>query len=807
MAPGPASPASRLPIPRTQLIGREGEIATARRFLLDDAAPLLTLTGPGGVGKTRLVLAIAGDVTAQFVDGVDFVDLAPLADPDLVPASVAAVLGVAPNSDRTIIDSLVTHLHRGQRLLVLDNCEHLLAAVAQLAAVLLAGCPALQVLTTSRAPLHVRGEQLLAIEPLPLPDKQASSLASLQGNEAITLFTERARAVRSSFVLTETNAAAVATLCRRLDGLPLALELAAARLRIFPPDVLLAHMGDRLQILADGPRDLPARQQTIRDTIAWSYDVLDAETQRIFRQLAVFAGGFTWHAVEAIGLQPDNKDDVSSSNPSPRSARDLMAALTTLVDQALVRQLDGAGASRFTMLETIREYALEQLTAHGETERTRAAHARWVFDLVQLAGPDLAVGRASTGWYGTLDAERDNIRLALEWWLQQRQAQPLLVTVGILADYWWFRSTFIEGLSWCERALALERAELPDGPRLNALYGASIFAGIRGDYPRAVEAGQEMLAAARACQDAVGVARAYFVLCRAERLPGHDEAALRFARLAVEQARAAASRNWVAWSLTHVCDLADDVAEAEAAGDQALAIFHELGSEFGQANILRRLAALAARQGTAVEAARRYRQSLDQMGTLDEHWSIIEIIIGTAALAADRGWHETAGILLAAGKAWASTVGYDQTDHPASLASHTGERVRRGLGAVSFARATEHGAALSRDEAVALAQSTLETIVQGGAMPALVPPLAAAPETHAGLFSLTRREREILELLGQHLTDAQIAQRLFLSPRTASNHVSHILAKLGVANRREAVALTARYALGGNPARHPEKKE
>jgi non-specific serine/threonine protein kinase len=374
-------------------------------------------------------------------------------------------------------------------------------------------------------------------------------------------------------------------------------------------------------------------------------------------------------------------------------------------------------------------------------------------------------------------------------------AQPLLATVGILADYWWFRSAFNEGQSWCERALALERAVLPVGVRLNALYGASVFASLRGDYPRAVAAGREMLEGAHAGQHAVDVARAYFVLCRAERLAGHDEAALRFAHLAVEQAGAVASWNWVAWSLTHVCDLADDVAEAEAAGEQALAIFRDLGSEFGQGNILRRMAGAAARRGAEVEAARRYRQSLDLMVVLDERWSIIEIIIGTAALAGDRGWHEAAAIFLAAGTAWGTTVGYGQVDHPASLASRTREQLRRTLDAASFASAMERGAALSPDEAVALVQSVLETIEQGGAMPALVPPLVAAPDTVSGHFSLTRREREVLDLLGLHLTDAQIAQRLFLSPRTASNHVSRILAKLGAANRREAVGLAARHGL------------
>jgi DNA-binding CsgD family transcriptional regulator len=293
----------------------------------------------------------------------------------------------------------------------------------------------------------------------------------------------------------------------------------------------------------------------------------------------------------------------------------------------------------------------------------------------------------------------------------------------------------------------------------------------------------------------VGVARAYIVLCRAERLQRHREAARSFARLAIERAYEAESPNWVAWTLVHVCAITDNVDEAETAGQQALSIFRDLGSEFGQANVLRVLAEAAARRGADVEAARRYRESLDLMRLLDERWSTVDIIIDTAALAAHRGWHEAAGILLAAGTSWATTVGYTQVDHPASLARLTDEQLRRKLDAARFARATERGAALSADEAVALVRSVLETIVTGGAMPASFSPLVLTPETHSARISLTRREREILELLGQHLTDAQIAAQLFLSPRTASNHVSRILAKLGVANRREAVAFAARHAL------------
>src|SRR5215207_6751146 len=380
-----------LPAPLTRLIGRETELAALSAELQDHNVRLLTVTGPGGVGKTRLALAAAAEFLDDFPDGVWFVDLAPLNDPMLVLPTVARTLGLREGSDRSLADVVSVSLAAKQVLLVLDNYEHLLAAASVVSDLLRAG-PKIVVLVTSREPLRLRGEQEVAISPLPVPEHH-DSYAVLAQNPAVRLFVHRAKAVQRDFDLTDENAGVVAAICRQLDGLPLAIELAAARVKVLPPSALLARLETRLPLLVDGSRDAPIRLQTMRNAIAWSYELLTRDEQHLFRRLSVFVGGFTPDGAEAIA------SDVTPS---------LLDLVFSLVDKSLLRQeADPGGEPRYLMLETVREFGLERLEASGEEHAVRTAHATHFLALAERKSPELYGPRGHVGL--ALEREHGNV--------------------------------------------------------------------------------------------------------------------------------------------------------------------------------------------------------------------------------------------------------------------------------------------------------------------------------------------------------------------------------------------------------------
>ena len=521
-----------LPLPLSTFVGREQESTAVEELLARRASVrLISLTGPGGVGKTRLALEVTRSAAASFADGAVFVPLAPLRDPALVFPTIAKVVGLGDTAGRSIIEALSVFLRAKDLLLVLDNIEHVLS-VTPLLAQLLGACPGLTLLVTSRSVLHISGEHTIRVPPLDPPSPDAPPRVDQLGQyDGIRLFVDRARAVEAGFELTKENATSVAAVCQRLDGLPLGIELAAARVSHLPPGALLTRLERRLPLLRGGPRDQPDRLRTMRDAIAWSHDLLSPDEQLLFRRLGVFAGGFTLEGAEAIangGGEEEGRGggEFASVSPSPSqgdspvpltahspSVLDLVASL---VDSNLVQYIPGAtGAGpRFGMLETIREFALEQLTKCGEDGATRDAHAAYFLAFAEVADDGLLLPDPVHGeWRERMASEGDNLRAALGWLDSREQEAHLLRLAVALGHFWFLVSDFHEGLGWLERVL--ERPQKiatppPSQPTLrgHALFWAGLLALYQLDAERATAYLDESLGLFEQIGEKYGMARA-----------------------------------------------------------------------------------------------------------------------------------------------------------------------------------------------------------------------------------------------------------------------------------------------------------
>jgi predicted ATPase/transcriptional regulator with XRE-family HTH domain len=625
--PAPARTiATNLPVPPTALLGRDHDRTTASTILLSEGTRLLTLTGTGGVGKTTLALTIARDVADRFADGVTFVALAPLTDPELVVPTIARACGLGSQSGRGVREILHAALRDRHLLLVLDNWEQVIDAAPEVASLLLA-CPHVIVLATSRAALRLRGEREYPVMPLSVPVlAQLPVAAQIAENPAVQLFVARAADVAPGFALTQLNAAALAAICRRLDGLPLALELAAARIRLLSPTELLARLDRALPLLTGGPRDLPDRQRTMERAIDWSYDLVAPAEAHLFRQLAPFVGGWDLDAVEAIGDTAEAIDDP-------------LELLAALVEQALVVALPGFDAEgRYRMLEPVRQYALQRLIESGEESAARQRHAAHYFALVEEADAGLS-GSEQVAWLDRLEREHDNLRAALAWSVQMAQAEQTLRAVGVLSRFWWTRGYVEEGRSWMEQSLALPGAALP-AVRAEALNGAGNLAYTQGDYAAARRFHEQSLALRRELADQRGIAGSLNNLGLLASHAGDLTGARALYEEAIAINRAAGNRAWEAINLGNLAESlvrSGEPTQAHALLERARALFEEVGNAWGIAMSLYGLGDAARAVGAVEQARDFFVQSLERRRTVGDRRGLVQTLVGLGELDTQAG--------------------------------------------------------------------------------------------------------------------------------------------------------------------------
>ena len=554
---------NNLPLQPTPLIGREKEVSEVCDLLRRAETRLLTLSGPGGTGKTRLALQAAADLLDHFPEGAFLAQLATLTEAELLLPAVAETLGMRETGDQPLVESLKDYLSERRMLILLDNFEQVLGA-APAVTELLAGSPRLKVLTTSRTPLGLYGEKEYAVPPLSVPDvRHLPDLKTLSQYEAVRLFIERAKSAKADFEVTDENAPAVAEICVRLDGLPLAIELAAARIKMLPPKAMLQRLTSRLKLLTGGARDLPERQRTLRATIEWSHALLDESEQVLFGRLAVFSGGRTLEAIEPIC---DAEGDL------PVEA---FEGVSSLVDKSLLRQEEGPnGEPRFVMLETVHEFAREKLEESAEAEQIKRAHAQYFLTLAEEAPPELR-SPDQLEWLERLEAEHDNMRAALSWALGRKEVEVSLRLGGALGWFWSVRGYHSEGRRWLEAALAIDGRGSPE-VRAMALAGAGALAEEQGDLDRAQEA----------CQEGLEL-------------------------LANEGREASEAKQNLLERLGWVACLREEYGQATELYEEGLALSREMSDSWWIASLKESLASVSGFRGDSEKASELYEESMD----------------------------------------------------------------------------------------------------------------------------------------------------------------------------------------------------
>ncbi|MRH93488.1 protein kinase [Nocardia sp. SYP-A9097] len=751
----------RPPLEMTSFVDRRTELAEARNAL--SASRLVTLTGIGGVGKTRLAVRVATATQGEFSDGVAFVEMGESSDDSLLVGIVAGALGLPDRSARPLREVLVEFLADRKLLLVLDNCEQMVAAVAELAESLLRACPGLRILATSREPIGVDGEAVLPIHPLPVPDPDRLP-RGLPRNAAMRLFAERAAVAVAGFEITEDNKVAIARICRRLDGLPLPIELATARLRTMSPEQILQRLTDRFALLTRGSRSAPPRQQTLRMCIDWSHDLCTPAEQRVWAQLSVFTGSFEFEAAQYVC----DKD---------LAAEDLLDTVAFLVDKSILIREESGTAVRFRMLDTVRDYGHEKARQTGEYLELCRRHRDWYERLALDAKADW-FGPRQLEWTTRLRREQPNLWQALEFCVSDNPEAGIRIAAA-MSPFWVFQSSLSEGRRWLNRLLA-HRGGQVTADQAAALYAACIMAAVQGDLPAVAVLVREGRVLVEQTTDPLTRAHIDFADGVLGLFSGNPSAARPHFEKAVqvyaERGDAVFQVNALTLlGLTH--ELRHDTDSAVECYEHALAISEERGETMYRSYALWSLAIVSFRQGNLARATQLLAEALQVSRTVNDRTNTSTCLQALAWIAAEEKDAKRAVVLTAAAEQIGRSVGTSSILF-SDLLVHQEEcerRTRQAMSEKTYAAAQREGAALGFDAAIAYA---------------LGEHVSPAPTDAAGR-KLTKREREVAELIAEGLKNREIAARLFISPRTADGHVEHMLTKLGFTSRAQIAAWLA----------------